>query len=704
MEQGPIAENSPTLTAHASISGVIVGTPAYMSPEQARGTRVDHRTDIWAFGVVLVEMLTGRRLFDGPTVSDIMVAVLSKDPPLDAVPAQLRPLVSRCLDRDVRKRLGWIGEVSPLLDARPARNFALPRWVIPAIVLGPLITGVAMWLLRSPKPAAELPMRAFSFTPNSLATTDFAHRAVISPNGQYIAYVAENRLWIRDLALERARPLEGCENAEGPFWSPDSAHIAFVAATELKKVPAAPGGVPSILAKLKPGYRGGAWNPDGRTLIISLATKGIFEVPAAGGALKPMTQVLATASGSTPYFPQFLPDGHTLITGKGSRWRQVLELIDLKTGRAETLRNDGTSPALSPAGYLLFQTSVRHGGLWALPFSPVDRKATGEPIPLLKDGSDFSVSEEGTLAWVDMLGGGSRRLTWVDRSGNRTAIAGSPQNGIADIEISPDGTKAAYTAEEQGNPDVWNLDLVRSVRSRVTFAPDFDAIPRWTPSGKEIAFSSVGQLVTRAETYVQPADASGVAKLVFPGLQPHYPQAWSSDGRTLIYVGFVAERGYDLWTTQRKADGSFEKPSVWLQSSFDEYNASLSPDGRFLLYTSNEQGHAEVYLQAYPGGGDKRQVSSGGGSFGRWGRNGREIFYVQGGALFAVPIGAGAASIGAPQELFRLSVLEAPMLRYPYDVSPDGQRFLVAYPEDPEAAKPAAIHVVQNWPALLRKQ
>ena len=242
---------------------------------------------------------------------------------------------------------------------------------------------------------------------------------------------------------------------------------------------------------------------------------------------------------------------------------------------------------------------------------------------------------------------------------------------------------------------MWILDLVRSVRSRSTFGADFDALPRWAPSGNEFAFASLRNDLVGL--YVQPADSSVEPKNVTTSQRAENPQAWSADGRILLFLRGAPQTGMDLWTVRRKADGSFEEPSVWLQSAFDEYNASFSPDGRTALYTSNESGHPEVYVQAFPGGGGKRQISSGGGDYGRWSRDGKEIFYVRGNSLVAAPGGAGEG-----HELFRLPMLEAINIRYPYDVSPDGKRFLVAYPADAESAKPPAIHVVQNWPALLR--
>ncbi len=692
---GPIPESSPTLTAHASMSGIIVGTPAYMSPEQARGTRVDHRTDIWAFGVVLYEMLTGKRLFDGPTVSDVMAAVLTKDPPLDAAPAQLRPLLARCLERDPHKRLGWIGEACRYLDATPEPQAAsLPRWVIPTIVSSALLAIAATWLLRPSAANSPVPLRAFSFTHPSLDANPFVRHAVISPNGRYIVYGAEDKLWLRELASEQARALEGSDKGTGPFWSPDSSQIAFVAGSELKKVFASGGSASKITGISMAFYRGGAWSLDGQTIIVSRANNGgLAEVPAAGGNLK---QVLASVRGGTLYSPAFLPGvggGRLIIAGKGSINTQVIELIDLKAGTSRTLRS-GAFPAWSSTGHILFQSAPRTGGVWALPFSTSDLAITGEAFQVLEHGGDLSASGDHTLIWSDILGR-FKRLAWVDRSGKRELLSGSPQDGIRSLSISPDGTRAAYAAFEAGFFEIWIADLVRSVRSRFSFGPGGSSIPQWAPTGRELTFSS--GLVGGGDIVVQSVDGSADPKPAVSSEWYEYPSGWSPDGRILLFGRTQPMTGFDLWTVKRKPDGSFDEPAVWLQTSFDESDAALSPDGRFVVYTSDESGRTEVYVRTFPAGSGKRPISAGTGHDPRWGRDGKEIFYLNAGSLYAVDVTPELVSIGSPHKLFQIAESD-------YDISPDGKRFLFAVDEGEDAAKPRAIHVIENWPALLRQK
>ncbi len=693
--QGTIAEDSPTLTAHASLSGIIVGTPAYMSPEQARGTRVDHRTDIWAFGVVLYEMVTGKRLFDGPTVSDVMAAVLTKDPPLDAAPAQLRPLLARCLERDPHKRLGWIGEVDRFLGAPANRKTSRPRWMIPAIAFMALASGAAGWLLRAPGMNKEAPLNAFSFAPPSLETIDLLPRAVISPNGRHIAYIAENKLWIRELASERARAIEGAEDGFGPFWSPDSTQIAFAVGDELKRVSIADGARVSVthVQGANYRYRGGAWSPDGRMIIVSLTQAGLWEAPASGGTLK---QVFPTGPGGTLYHPNFVPGTRRLIlAGKGSGFSQVVELIDLDARKSRTLR-EGAYPAWSSTGHILFQSGPRTGGLWALPFSLSTYEATGAAVSILGTGSDVSASRGGSLVWSDSTSP-MRQMAWIDRAGKREVLAGTPQAGTTAISLSPDGARVAYTADEQGNRDIWTLDLPRLVRSRFTVSPEADAGPRWTPSGRELVFST--RRGGAGAIYVQFADGSNEARLAFPGTTSDFPLAWNPDGQILLFGRHTPETGFDLWTVGRLPGGSFGKPAVWLQSPFDETDARFSPDGKFVAYTSTESGYLEVYTRAFPGGLDKRKISSGRGTHPRWSRNGREIFYLHAGALFAVSVSPDLTSIASPRKVFEGLSLSGEIS---YDVSPDGSRFLFTVAED--GTMSPAIHVIQNWPALLRQE
>ncbi len=683
--------NSPTLVAGRSAPGMILGTAAYMSPEQARGAAVDKRTDIWAFGVVLWEMLTGKRLFEGETISDTLVAVLKAEPDFGIIPEQVRPLLRKCLQRDKKKRLRDIGDAFLFEEAVPAPVVRMTRWVTPVVLAAGLIGG---WLLRNPPPPTEPPLRSWSFTPKNLSSSVYTRPAVISPDGRRIAYVAENQLWVLELATDQARVVEGTEGAEGPFWSPDSTQVGFAAEGGLKKVAVA-GGRPFSLAALEGLYLGGAWSPDGGTILASVTQHGLREVPAGGGAWK---QVVAL-TGGTYFSPQYLsgPAGKRLIlAGKGNFATQTLELLDLSTGRGQTLRDPGAIPSWSPTGHVLHQTNVLTPGVWALRHSPGTGDAVTEQLPVLNKGSGFSVSDDDTMVWVDFPPGEVQRLVWRDRAGKKLADVSPVSSETLGVTISADGTHAAYSATNRGNRDIWIVDLARGLRTRFTFAADVDHAPIWSPSGKEIAFRN-GNL----DVAINATGGTGEPHLAVAGPLLEVPEAWSPDGTTLLFYREDPQSKGDIWAVRRKSDGTFGQPAVWLQSEFDERYAGFSPDGRYVGYISDESGQYEVYVRPLAGEGGKHQISTTGGSNPRWSRDGREIFYTQGDSLMAATVtitGDGVRS-GTPVELFRSRAVGV-MIR-PFDVHPDGKRFLIAEPAEAER-KDASIHVIQNWPALLR--
>jgi dipeptidyl aminopeptidase/acylaminoacyl peptidase len=389
------------------------------------------------------------------------------------------------------------------------------------------------------------------------------------------------------------------------------------------------------------------------------------------------------------------------VAGKGTGVSQAVILIDLDTGKSETLRAPGAYPVWAPSGYILYQTDGRTAGFWALRIPVKTRKAEGEPIALGNEGSDLSVSADGTLVWLDATFG-NRRLTWRDRGGKKLAGTGIPPSAnIVMVALSPDGTQGAWADSEQGSQDIWTADLARGVRTRLTFTPQSDNWPVWSPTGKEIAFAS--QRNGNMDVFVQAANGTGEPLLVVASLDTDFPEAWSPDGTTLLVRRTSAKSGSDLWTAKRKADGTFEAPSIWLQTPFNERDAVFSPDGRYAAYQSDESGRYEVYVRPASGGGGKWQISTGGGISPRWSRDGREIFYTQGESLMAAPVSVAGETFrpGTPVELFRNRVFTDQFRAW--DAHPDGKRFLIA--EDDETdARPTSIHVIENWLALLREK
>jgi dipeptidyl aminopeptidase/acylaminoacyl peptidase len=390
------------------------------------------------------------------------------------------------------------------------------------------------------------------------------------------------------------------------------------------------------------------------------------------------------------------------VAGKGTVFSQAVVLIDLDTGKSETLRAPGAYPVWSPSGYILYQTNGQTAGFWALRISAKTGKAEGEPIALGDEGSDLSVSTDGTLVWLDAAIAGIRRLTWRDRGGKKLADTGiPPSTNLRWVALSPDGTQAAWSAIEQGNRDIWTADLARGVRTRLTFAPEADAFPVWSPTGKEIAFGSARN--GNFDVFVQAANGTGEPRPVVASPDAEWPNAWSPDGTTLLFQRASAKTGYDIWAVKRKADGTFDTPSAWLQTPFNEWRAIFSPDGQYVAYQSDESGRNEVYVRPAVGGGGKWQISTGGGTNARWSRDGREIFYAQGESLMAAPVSVAGGTLrqATPVELFPSRVFADPLRTW--DAHPDGKRFLIAE-EDETDARPTSIHVIENWPALLREK
>jgi Tol biopolymer transport system component len=699
--------DSPTLTMGATKAGAILGTASYMSPEQAAGRPVDRRADIWAFGVVLYQLLTGKMLFKGETLSHTLADVLRKEVDLSKLPGEtppaIRELLRRCLDRNLKNRLSYITEARIAIDnagvqpVMPAVKQSAWPWVAALFAVAFAALAFVPFTTKGPQ---ELPLRTFSFTTRVGPGESFTRRAAISPDGRHIVYVAENKLWVRPLDSEQERVIDSTDGAQGPFWSPDSAQIGFVAGGELKKV-SLTGGVSVTLAKLGDLFRGGAWSQDERTILVSVVGQGLVEIPAGGGSLR----VVAPQSGGIYYAPSYLPNTaqkRLAVAGRGSAVTQTLEVVDLDTGKGETLRTKGAYPAWSPAGYVLYQTDTRTPGFWALRVSPNTGKAEGEPVLLRNDGSDLSTSSDGTLLWMDTVLGQRQRLTWWNRGGKKLVDTGIPPSlDVAGVTLSPDGAQAAYTASDQGNPDIWIADLVRGVRTLLTFSPETDSSPVWSPTGKQIAFAS--QRNGNLGIFVQAANGVGEPRPVVVSPESEWPFAWSLDGTRLLIGRRGPKTAIDLWTAKGKADGTFEPPSVWLQTPSNEQRAVFLGDLKYVAYHSDESGRTEVYVRPADGSGGQWQISTAGGRNPRWSRDGREIFYAQDVRLMAAPVSVAGGTMrpGRPVELFQNRAFAEVFMRW--DVHPDGKRFLVAENEETEV-KPASIHVILNWPALLREK
>jgi len=657
----------PTVTMGATQPGMILGTAAYISPEQVKGKRADRRSDIWAFGVVLYEMLVGRRPFQADSIGELMAEIVKEEPKLDSVPARFRALVSRCLTKDPRKRLQSFGEARLMLEgpatlvAEPTQALTSARarygslgWIAAGMFAGITTIGLGFVSYRhateEPPPVLKmsvLPPEKGVFTASSVPA--------VSPDGRRLAFVAtldgKNQLWVRDLDSLEARALTGADNAEEPFWSPDSRSIGFFADGKLKKIEIA-GGPALTLCDAAAG-RGGTWSKDG-VIVFALTGAGTFRVPAAGGSSTPLTTP-DKAGGGDHRFPWFLPDGrHFLYTTsadaepKRAIFAASIDPEDQESKTPKRIAAAASNAVYTAPGFLLF---VREGTLMAQPFNASKLQATGDAVPIAEkvdtytgkaDQYQFSASQNGVLAYTSGSAGRNLQLTWFDRSGKVTGTLGAPGT-VAWGAISPDGKTVAADRMDRGIYDIWLHDLGRGTASRFTFGPKNNQFPVWSPDGSRIVFFSMRDRT--GHPFQKVASGTGQDEVLSKPLgEP--PTAtrvddWSRDGRYLILSkSNNPKTRNDVWVLPMFGD---RKPFPYLNMEFAENYARLSPDGKWLAYTSDESKRPEIYIQSFPNHGGKWQVSTNGGQKSIWSRDGKELYFVSAdGKMMAVEVKSGA--------------------------------------------------------------
>jgi Tol biopolymer transport system component len=717
--------NSPTLSMAATRQGVILGTAAYMSPEQAKGKQVDRRTDVWAFGAVLYEMLTGKQAFHGDDITEVLAAVVKTEPdwtPLPpATPTAIRTLLRRCLEKNLRQRLAHIGEARILIEgvltgAAPAEAVATAShngreriaWATAALLL---VSVVVLGVLRFREAPPEQPATRLSILPPEEAT--LAGAPVISPDGRKLAFVGrdangQTTLWIRLTDALAAQPLPGTTGAgEYIFWSPDSRFLAFFAEGKLKKIDIT-GGPPIALCDTPP-VLGGAWS-DAGVILLGRGLTGLYRVTAAGGSLTPLTTPDPLQAEASHRFPDFLPDGdHFLFRVTSLQPNQAgIYLGSLNSDEKRFLFTASSNARYVPPGYVLF---LREDTLMAQSFDAQQLQLSGEAFPMAEDvpqngngfGS-FSASENGVLAYASGSNS-STHFVWVDRAGRETnATSGEVPTPLSQhFALSPDEERV--TMETGGGGDIWLLDLTRRTNSRFTFDPGIDGKAIWSPDGNHLVFSSTraGKLAL----YRKASTGAGQEELIVPlsgAVTPNAgPTDWSRDGRFILAQQLGDKTKYDLVMVPLSAD---RKPVPYLESEFDEGHGRFSPDGRWVAYASNESGRPEVYVQSFPASGGKWQVSTGGGMLPQWRADGEELFYLvpaTGRMMSAEVKTAPQFEVGMPKLLFTAPVglnhnMEA---GNHYAVSADGQRFLLTLPV--QQSGPAPITVVLNWTAGLNK-
>ena len=732
-QSGPAAEASmsPTITTPAMTqAGMILGTAAYMSPEQAKGRTVDKRSDIWAFGCVLYEMLTGRRAFHAEDVSETLATVLMKEPDWAALPATTPPTVSvvlrRCLQKDRKQRVRDIGDVSLALEgafetAAPASPTGAPvvsrtgRRVAWAAALGIVSLAALGWgafaYFRPAPPAAEAirffmsPPDAWNFQSLTDATGVSPVPMAVSPDGRRMAFVAVGAgnsalLWIRSLDTLTAQSLAGTDGASSPFWSPDSRSLGFFAGGKLKKIDVA-GGPPITLCDA-PSSRGGSWSRDGIIVFNPANAVALQKVPAAGGT--PTAATVLVADETAHRRPFFLPDGRHFLYSAASGAQTAglsIYVASLDSADRKLLLTADANNALYSQGHLLF---LRETTLMAQPFDAQRLELAGEPFPIAEQiqlsqtvppNGFFSASEHGVLAYQTGTGAAGSQLVWFDRSGKELGVLGEPA-AYSDIELSPDGKQASVSVPEQSGRarDVWLYDVARGLKTRLTFDAADELALIWSPDGSRAVFNSRrnGQL----DLYQKAADGSGTEDVLLEDNRQKTPVSWSADGRFILYRSGGGPTGNDLFVLPLSGD---RKPIPFVNTQFGEVTGAFSPDGRWVAYVSNESGRNEVYVAPFPGPGGKRQVSTGGGTQPRWRRDGMEMFYfTPDNTLMAAAVDGRGASFeaGEVKPLFETRRTGA---RSQYAVSTDGQRFLINTASEQAASAPIAV--VVNWTAGL---
>jgi predicted Ser/Thr protein kinase len=645
-ERTGIPENSPTLTLRATQVGMILGTAAYMAPEQARGQDADKRSDIWAFGTVLYEMLTGRRAFEGETISDVLASVLKTEPDWARVPPQVQRLLRRCLEKDPKRRLQAIGDAKLLLeDAPPAPAASSTRilpWAIAAVTAVVLLIALAGWW-RATRPV-EHPLMRLSVDLGPDAVAGVRTTAAISPDGTRLVFPIragdKQMLVTRLLDQPRATPLAGTEDGIDPFFSPDGQWVGFFSGGKLKKISVAGGAAVTLCDA--PSPRGGSWGEDGNIVAALTAPGGLSSIPAAGGAPQSLTEL--KPGEASHRWPQVLPgDNAVLFTVSTSAYLveyedATIDIVFMGTGQRKTLWRGGYFgrylPARGSTGYL---TYVHQGTLFGVPFNPSRLEVQGSPVPLLEDvvggsgaagGAQLDFSRTGTLVYLS--GKESSRswpVVWMDSSGKTQPLLAKPGFYLTP-RLSPDGQRLALAVGTNPGFDIWVYDLMRDSMTRISFTPGDNRWPVWTPDGKHIVFRTASS--SGASLHWIRADGAGEAQKLLESKGDIRAHSFSPDGRRLAYYEQTGGNN-DLWTLPLDLSDPERpkpaKPEPFLRTPFNELIPVFSPDGRWLAYTSEDSGRYEIYVRPFPGPGGKWQISTSGSLYAFWSRDGRELFY-----------------------------------------------------------------------------
>ena len=717
-ERGSDASPSPALAIRATEPELILGTPAYMSPEQASGKPVDRRADIWSFGVVLWEMLTGRQLFEGETISDRLAHVLTAPINFKQLPAgtpsTICYLLRRCLDRDIKTRLRDIGEARIALQeflARPAgvsevsapannRPIRLSWYVAGALTLLLFVTGLGWYRATGLAPPKQL-VRL------DLDLGGAASDVVLSPDGMRVAYVSKGKLFTRQLDQPNATELTGTEGAAAPFFSPDGQWIAFFTTSSLNKISVDGGAAVALCTVVNP--RGGSWSEDGNIILAGRLLSALSEVPAAGGTPVALTEL---AQGElTQRWPQVLPGGRAVIfTAHTSNARfddAYIDVMTLVNRRRKTLVKGGTFGRFvaSPdgSGHLLY---ISRGTLFAVPFDLDRLEVYGTPVAMLEqvaysqgDGSaQVAFTNAGTLVYRSggAAGGGLATVQWLDSAGTTHPLIAKP-DAYFGPRFSPDGQRLAISTH-----DVWVYEWKRDTMPRLTF--DGGDLPAWSPDGRYIAFRKISKGMFFARS-----DGAGKPQALIETANQLAPYSFTPDGKRLAFLEVNPKTGMDLWTVPLQNDGASlraGKPEPFLQTQFSERSPEFSPDGKWLAYDSYESGTPQVYVRAFPDNGSKWQVSSTGGQFPMWSRNAHELFFrnLERQIMFAKYTIKGDSFMAEKSQLWSEVHLAAIDIGRGYDLEPDGKRMAVLMPVEEAQQPQSRVIYLENFFDELRRR
>ena len=733
---------SPTLTQAATQQGVILGTAAYMSPEQAKGGKIDKRTDVWAFGCVLYEMLTGRQVFAAEDVSTILARVLDREPDFTPLPANLHPklrdLLRRCLQKDAKLRYHDIADVrldiqetladpsgvlvQPTGDVVQVQQRRMLPWVLAALFLGAITAGVAVWAWLGSAPAPSPKRFTLTLPDSDLLPRNERTMLAVSPDGGTIVYRATRdgvfQLFRRPLDQFEATPMQGTENGRAPFFSPDGEWVGFLADGALQKVSLA-GGPPQTLTAL--GNRGASWGQND-LIVFGRNTPGgsLMQVSAAGGEA---TTLFTPDDQRRPWYPQILPGGEAVLftLSEEAPDSGELHLLILGTGEHRTVVPSAVAGHVLDTGHLVF---LRSGSLWAVPFDRDRLELVGNPVPVVegvrvenRGNVQFAISGDGTLVYIPGTPAmaSDRGLVWVDRDSQEEPLA-TPARNYVSVALSPDGQQAALEIEEEGGSDVWVTELARGTLTRITADPGVDGSPLWSPVGRRVVFTS--NRSGRMELLWKAADGTGTAETLASfdeAVSLVRPSSWSPDGSALAIAVTNPDTRGDVGLVSVDGNGDWEP---LIQTAADEVQPAISPDGRWIAYASGETGVRQVYVQRFPDLGDRRQISVGSGHRPTWSPDGSEVIYIRGrppNEVMRVTVQDDAAAGGTVVGTAEL-LLDYPDYRYwghpdshrYYDVSPDGERLLMIL-ESLEAGTvggeaPRKINVVLNWFEELKER